>query len=343
MEKKKWSLKKKLIVWGGSLFTLGVMAFAFVFYGPWDGFRNFWITSAMTTMNHQYLATWFYSDKTIQKVLASNSVEEVDEATNPDLVQLRHYTDKTIYKNEYDKEVLTRDEGNDLYKVIEIKGASYQGYLVVLYDPSKISIATTAYLGVRGQDILTVSKRENAIIAMNAGGFYDPDWNSNGALPHGPVISNGKVVSDYEDARMGGGFICFTKENKLVLSKMSKEEALNIGCRDAVEFGPYLIVNGKSSFINGNGGWGIAPRSAIGQRKDGIVLMLVINGRIPTSIGASMRDLTEVMERYGAYNASNLDGGSSTELVIKNEIINTPVAGGRYGLRDMSTFWVVKE
>ena len=343
MEKEKWSLKKKLIVWGGSLFTLGVMAFAFVFYGPWDGFRNFWITSAMTTMNHQYLATWFYSDKTIQKVLASNSVEEVDEATNPDLVQLRHYTDKTIYKNEYDKEVLTRDEGNDLYKVIEIKGTSYQGYLVVLYDPSKISIATTAYLGVRGQDILTVSKRENAIIAMNAGGFYDPDWNSNGALPHGTVISNGKVVSDYEDARMGGGFICFTKENKLVLSKMSKEEALNIGCRDAVEFGPYLIVNGKSSFINGNGGWGIAPRSAIGQRKDGIVLMLVINGRIPTSIGASMRDLTEVMERYGAYNASNLDGGSSTELVIKNEIINTPVAGGRYGLRDMSTFWVVKE
>lgn len=343
MEKKKWSLKKKLIVWGGSLFTLGVMAFAFVFYGPWDGFRNFWITSAMTTMNHQYLATWFYSDKTIQKVLASNSVEEVDEATNPDLIQLRHYSDKTIYKNEYDKEVLTRDEGNDLYKVIEIKGASYQGYLVVLYDPSKISIATTAYLGVRGQDILTVSKRENAIIAMNAGGFYDPDWNSNGALPHGTVISNGKVVSDYEDARMGGGFICFTNENKLVLSKMSKEEALNIGCRDAVEFGPYLIVNGKSSFINGNGGWGIAPRSAIGQRKDGIVLMLVINGRIPTSIGASMRDLTEVMERYGAYNASNLDGGSSTELVIKNEIINTPVAGGRYGLRDMSTFWVVKE
>ena len=343
MEKKKWSLKKKLIVWGGSLFTLGVMAFAFIFYGPWNGFRNFWITSAMTTMNHQYLATWFYSDKTIQKVLASNSVEEVDEATNPDLVQLRHYSDKTIYKNEYDKEVLTRDEGNDLYKVIEIKGASYQGYLVVLYDPSKISIATTAYLGVRGQDILTVSKRENAIIAMNAGGFYDPDWNSNGALPHGTVISNGKVVSDYEDARMGGGFICFTNENKLVLSKMSKEEALNIGCRDAVEFGPYLIVNGKSSFINGNGGWGIAPRSAIGQRKDGIVLMLVINGRIPTSIGASMRDLTEVMERYGAYNASNLDGGSSTELVIKNEIINTPVAGGRYGLRDMSTFWVVKE
>ncbi|MDD5888726.1 MAG: phosphodiester glycosidase family protein [bacterium] len=343
MEKKKWSLKKKLVIFGSGFFVLGIAAFLFVFYGPWAGFRNFWITSAMTTMNHQYLATWFYSDETIQKVLGSNTVEEVSEATNPDLVQLKKYTAKTIYKNEYEKAVLTKDPGNDLYKLIEVKGASYQGYLVVLYDPSKISIATTKYLGVRGEDILTVSSRENAIIAMNAGGFYDPDWNSNGALPHGTVISNGKVVSDYDDARMGGGFICFTYENKLVLSKMSKEEAINMGCRDAVEFGPYLIVNGKSSFINGNGGWGIAPRTAIGQRKDGIVLMLVINGRIPTSIGASMRDLTEIMENYGAYNAANLDGGSSTELVINNEIINTPVAGGRYGLRDMSTFWVVKQ
>ena len=343
MEKKKWSWKKKLLVFGSGTILLGIAAFAFVFYGPWNGFRNFWITSAMTTMNHQYLATWFYSDEVIQEVLSNNTVDEVDETSNPDAVQLKQYTAKTIYKNEYDKDVLTKDPGNDLYKVIDIKGSSYQGFLVVLYDPSKISIATTNYLGVRGEDILTVSKRENAVIAMNAGGFYDPDWNSNGALPHGTVISNGKVVSDYVDARMGGGFICFTNENKLVLGKMSKEEAVNIGCRDAVEFGPFLIVNGKSSFIKGNGGWGIAPRTAIGQRKDGIVLMLVINGRIASSIGASMVDLTEIMERYGAYNAANLDGGSSTELVIKNEIINTPVAGGRYGLRDMSTFWVVKE
>ena len=332
MEKKKWSWKKKLLVFGSGTILLGIAAFAFVFYGPWNGFRNFWITSAMTTMNHQYLATWFYSDEVIQEVLSNNTVDEVDETSNPDAVQLKQYTAKTIYKNEYDKDVLTKDPGNDLYKVIDIKGTSYQGFLVVLYDPSKISIATTNYLGVRGEDILTVSKRENAVIAMNAGGFYDPDWNSNGALPHGTVISNGKVVSDYVDARMGGGFICFTNENKLVLGKMSKEEAVNIGCRDAVEFGPFLIVNGKSSFIKGNGGWGIAPRTAIGQRKDGIVLMLVINGRIASSIGASMVDLTEIMERYGAYNAANLDGGSSTELVIKNEIINTPVAGGRYGL-----------
>lgn len=343
MEKKKHHLKKKLLISFGSMLAFGLASFLFAFYGHWDGFRNFWITTAMATMNHQYLATWFYSDETIQKVLSSNFVEETQEVSNPGEIQLKKYTSNTIYKNKYEEAILTKNPGNDLYKVIEIKGSSYQGYLVALYDPSKISIATTKYLGVRGESILTVSKREKAIIAMNASGFHDPDWNSNGALPHGTVISNGEIVSDYNDARADGGFICFTNENKLVLGKMSKEQAINMGCRDAVEFGPYLIVNGKSSFISGNGGWGIAPRTAIGQRKDGIVLMLVINGRIPTSIGANMRDLTEIMENYGAYNAANLDGGSSTELVINNKIINKPVAGGTNGLRDMPTFWVVKQ
>lgn len=339
---KKWSLKKKLIVIFSSLFVVGISGLLFLFYGPWDGFRNFWITSAMTTMNHQYLATWLYSDETIQKVLANNQIVEIDEVSDSNSIKIRKYSTKTIYKNEYEKAVLTKDPGNDLYKVIPVSGTSYQGYLVAVYDPSRISVATTKYLGKYGESITTVAKRENAIIAMNAGGFYDPDWNSNGALPHGTVISNGKVVSDYEDARVGGGFICFTKENKLILGKMTKEEALAKGCRDAVEFGPYLIVNGKSSFIKGNGGWGIAPRTAIGQRKDGIVLMLVINGRIPSSIGADLVDLTEIMENYGAYNAANLDGGSSSELVINQKIVNTPVAGGVNGLRDMPTFWIVK-
>ena len=340
-EKKKWSLKKKLFTIFTSLFVVGVCSFLFLFYGPWAGFRNFWITSAMTTMTHQYLATWFYSEETIQEVLANNSVIEVDEVSNSDAIQFKKYT-TTIYRNEYDKDVLTKDPGNDLYKVIKIREAKYEGFLVVVYDPSRIQIATTAYLGVRGEDILTVSKREGAIIAMNAGGFYDPDWNSNGALPHGTVFSKGQVVSDYIDANMGGGFIGFTNEHKLILGRMSKQQAINTGYRDAIEFGPYLIVNGKRSFYKGNGGWGIAPRTAIGQRKDGIVLMLVINGRLAHSIGADMIDLTDIMERYGAYNAANLDGGSSSELVINGEIINTPVAGGRQGLRDMSTFWIVK-
>ena len=338
--KKKWSLKRKLIFSFCIVNILFLSTFVFLFYGPIDSFKEFWITSAMTTMNHRYLATWLYSDEYIQKVLANNSIIEVDEITNPDEIKFRKYT-TTIYRNQYEKEILQHDE-NAVYKLINVSGKGYQGFLVAIYDPSRVHIATTAYLGVRGESILTVSKRENAIVAMNAGGFYDPDWNSNGALPHGTVISNGKVVSDYQDANMAGGFIGFNNDNKLILGNMSKDKAVSMGLRDAIEFGPYLIINGKRSFIRGNGGWGIAPRSAIGQRQDGIVLFLVINGRLANSIGADMVDLCDIMENYGAYNAANLDGGSSSELVINNEIVNTPVAGGKNGLRDMSTFWVVK-
>ena len=206
--------------------------------------------------------------------------------------------------------------------MIEINGTGYKGYLVAIYDPSKVSLATSRYIGTRGEAITTVAKNEDAVIAINAGGFYDPDWNSNGGVPHGVVISNGKLIGDYRKANVGGGIVGFDKDNKLVLGRYSAQEALKKGIRDCVEFGPYLIVNGKSSFVRGNGGWG---------------------GRIPSSIGADMSDLTEVMENYGAVNAANMDGGSSTELVIHHEIINKPVAAGKNGLRDLPTFWIVKE
>lgn len=335
------SFKKKGIYLFLSFFVVFFLSFLFLFYGPWDGFRNVWITSAMHTMSHQHYATWFYSDETIRKVLAMNRVVEVDGVSNRDDINVN---DGTIgYANKYEKELLEKDADNDLYKVIKISGLGYRGFLVAIYDPSKISVATTDYLGVTGQDALEVAKKESALVVINASGFYDPNWNSNGSLPHGTVISGGVVVSDYADSDVGGGFIGFTNENKLVLGKMDRDQALELGYRDAIEFGPYLIINGKRSIFEGNGGWGLAPRTAIGQRRDGIVLLLVINGRLPSSIGASLVDLAEIMERYGAYNAANLDGGSSSVLVVDGKIVNTPVGGGENGLRKLATFWVVKK
>lgn len=342
-EKQKNTIVKKLFIVVAFFFLCLGSGLLFLYYGPFSFFRDFWITSAMTTLSHQYLATWFYNEDEINRVLANNHIVEVDETTNPELIDIKKQEANTnIYKNEYERQILEHEE-DDLFKLIEISGTGYQGYLVAIYDPSKIKIATTNYLGVRGEAITTVAKRENARVAINAGGFYDPDWNSNGALPHGTVIKDGQIVSDYDDANMGGGFIGFTNDDKLVLGKMTAEEALAMGIRDAVEFGPFLIVNGVSSFVKGNGGWGIAPRTAIGQREDGIVLFVVINGRLATSLGADMGDLTEIMENYGAINAANLDGGSSSELVIDNEIINQPVAAGDHGLRDMPTFWIVTD
>ena len=319
--------------------VLFMLTFVFVFYGPWPGFRNFWITTSMTTMSHRYLAEMFYTDEIIEKVLVENSIISTD-ITDPNMVKFRKQT-TTLYKDEYEKEILDHDE-DDIYKVINVKGLGYYGYLVAIYDPSRVELATTKYLGETGEDIITVSKREKAIIAMNGGGFYDPDWNSNGALPHGVVIKNGKVISEFVSGAVNGGYIGFDNQNRLILGKMTKEKALEMNFRDAIEFGPFLIVNGKRSFIKGNGGWGVAPRSVIGQREDGIVLFLVINGRIPSSIGADMNDLCDIMENYGAINAANLDGGASSELVINHKIVNKPVAGGKDGLRYLPTFWVVK-
>lgn len=341
--RKKKKLKKILITLL-ILFVLGLSGGLFLLYGPWSWFRDTLITTAMTTMTHQYLATWFYDDKTIEDVLSHHAVIESGEETDIDKIVISEVPENiTIYESIYEEQVLKKDEGNDIYKIIDIKESTYKGYLVVIYDPSKVHIATSAFLGSSGQLITTIAENNNALIAINASGFEDPDWNSNGARPHGIIIKDGNLIWSNFRAPVGGGLVGFTNDNKLILGRMTAQEALNKGVRDAIEFGPYLIVNGVPSFIKGNGGWGIAPRTAIGQRQDGIVLFLIIDGRTTESIGADMVDLTEIMQRYKAYNAVNMDGGSSTALIVKNQIYNKPVAAGKNGLRAIPTAWIVVE
>lgn len=274
----------------------------------------------MSTMNHQYFATTFYNDKTIEKVLARHSIVEPDGNTNTELIM----GDKKKYIDEYDKEILDRRK-NDTYKLIEINEKGFSGYLVAIYDPSKIKVTYSKNLGTSGEYLVDMAKREKAVVAINGGGFLDQNGLGTGGQAIGAIISNGKIISNYGRSQYGGGIVGFTKDNKLYLGKISVEEAINIGIRDAVEFGPFLIVNGKSAFINGNGGYGTHPRSAIAQRQDGIVLFLVIDGRSIKSKGADMNDLVDILLRYHAYNASNLDGGNSSALVIDNKIINHPI------------------
>jgi len=343
--KKRVSLKvKRIFLLLFSIMIMGLSVGMFLLYGPYSWFRERWITTAMTTMSHQYLARIFYDEDTIYEVLANNKTIEPDEDTNPNLIDTSG-KEVTKYKSKYEKQIL-KDVGEDeLYRLIEVKGAGYNGYLVAIYDPSKVTLGTTSKLGTTGQSVRVIARNNNAVVAVNASGFFDPDWNSNGAIPHGTVIKNGKVVYDYDDARVGGGFVGFNEDNVLVLARTDRYSAINkYHYRDAIEFGPYLIVNGKASFVKGDGGWGLAPRTAIGQREDGIVLFLVIDGRgRNNSIGCGMVELTEIMQRYGAVNAANMDGGSSSGLIIKDEIINHPTAGGDNGLRNIPTAWIVTE
>lgn len=344
---KKMKLWQKLVVIIICIFMFLGSGFAFLLYGPYPNFREWLITTAMTTMTHQYLAKWFYSDKQIEEVMKKNYVAESGEGTDEGLVKFIDYSkQKIMYKNKYEKEILTKEKDNDLYKLININEGSMRGYLVVIYDPSKVKIETASNMGSSGEMLTSITKRTDSIIGMNASGFIDPNYNSNGGKPYGVVIKDGKIVSNLEKANVGGGVVGFTNENVLVLGKMSGQEALNKGIRDAMEFGPYLIVNGTPSFIKGNGGWGTAPRSAIGQRQDGIVLFLVMDGRDYANgiDGVGMVELTEILMRYGAYNASNLDGGTSSGLVINGELINKPVNGsGEKRTREIPNAWVVKK
>lgn len=330
-------------------YYVGATGVMVLLYGPNHKFRNWLITSAMTTMNHQYFATWFYNETTVNEVLNNNVVVEIKEETNQNLVTVGNINfNKVIYKNEYDEEVLTKDDDNDLYKIIDIKRDGYRGKLAVIYDPSKVKVGTAKKIGKdlkvnSGQYLIDITKRYNAVIGVNASGFVDPGYNSTGGVPRGFVISEGKLVVDNVWGRNYGGLVGFDKNNKLVLStSMTAKQALANGIRDAVQYGPYLVVNGKSSYVKGNGGWGIAPRTAIGQRDDGIVLLLTIDGRQTVSLGADMGDMAQIMIDYGAVNAANMDGGTSTAMALNSKLISNPRNGGfQPKTRPIPDAWIV--
>ncbi len=348
IEKKKTFLAKFLDFSFYSI-MIGFIIVLFLMYGPYNGFRDWYITTAMTTMNHQYLATWFYSSEAINEVLNRNKMVEVDAITDPTLVTTTAATGKITYANEYEKAVLEKDQSHPDYKIIEIKTSKYTGYLAVIYDPSSVQTLVTNKLKKEGQYLTDMANDAGATIAINGGVFTGLSTSSEelnsqelayggaGGSPQGITISNGKVITNTSYTGVGG-LIGFNEDNKLVLGKMTLKQAQNLKVRDAVTCGPFLIINGEASKVVGNGGWGTAPRTAIGQRKDGIVLMLTIDGRRATMPGATMEDLLKIMQNYGAYNASALDGGTSTAMVENGKLVNDPIdSTGSHATRPIAT------
>ena len=324
----------------GIIFAIICVSILFLFYGPWSGFRDWYITTAMTTMNHKYLAKWFYSDEMIKKVLSENNIIEIDEFTNIDEID---FNIKIEYSNEYERQILERDKNNNDYKIIKIDGKGYEGYLVAIYEPERIKTVVTKNIGKSGQFLTELAEEHDALVAINGGGFVDPNFVGTGGTPLGITISDGEFIVS-EEYKGSGGIIGFTRDNKLFTGKINESQAKLYDIRDGVTFGPFLITNGKSSIVNGNGGWGTAPRTAIGQRKDGIVLFLVIDGRTLENPGASLSDLIEIMQRYGAYTAANLDGGTSTALVVDGKIVSNPInASGEKATRPISTAFILEK
>ena len=327
--------KKTIII---SIIDIIGIIVLFVIYGPIPTFRNWFITTALATGNHQYFANVLYSDKTILNTLKNNSIIEGNNNTDASLIG-KPEGPKENYDSIYEQQILERDE-NALYKLIEIDENDYSGYMVAIYDASHVELVTSKYIKLGGQKLSNFSDSENAQVAINASGF---SINNKELIPTGTVIQDGKILSVGAPNRHGGGLIGFNKDHVLVLTTDSAEEAIKDGMVDAVEFGPFLIVNGISAEVSGNGGWGYANRTAIAQRKDGIVLFLVIDGRGANgSNGISITDMISLFEKYGAYNAANLDGGGSSALTINGELINNPRGFGYTGERYLPNAWMVK-
>lgn len=330
-------MRKKLVIIS-IILDLGAIFCLLLAYGPIDNFRNWFITTASGSWHHSYFSHVLYSDSQINEVLSKNQIFEVQGVTDTSLITFDN-EDKGIYESIYDEQVLKRDEGNDLYKVINLKGEkgdTYKtGYILVVYDPSRINLYNSPKLKSGGQMLTTMAKESGAIAAVNASGFKRNK--TTGALsPNGTLIIDGKLYAD-----LGGSLVGFNNDNVLVLTKESASDAIQNGMKNAVSFEPFLIVNGEASTFTGNFG-GKRPRTAIGQRKDGIVLFVVIDGNSSGTEGIEMQDLTNIFIRYGAYNAANLDGGGSSALVVNNKLINSPKGFGYSGERYLINAFIVK-
>lgn len=306
----------------------------FMMYGPWDKVRNLYVNTAMKTMHHQYFANIFYNEKTIDKIMASNYFVAIEEDANTNEIVI-DTKEKTKYKDKYEEELYTRDNPDDDYKIINLKVGTSDGYLVAIYKPEKVRLISTKQFNVggKGERIITMCERYGGSVCINGGGFQDSGYGSD--IPIGIVIQDGEITWGADTADTArDNIIGLTKDGKLkLMSNATANEALEAGVNDAMVFGPFLIVNGKPLEIVGDP-WGYAPRVAIGQTKSGITLFLVVDGENYIN-GASLQDMVDILTRYGAYNAANLDGGQSSSLSVNGKLYNSPPPaakkqGGRY-------------
>lgn len=296
-----------------------------ILYGPSTYVRGLFVTTVMETSAAKILATGFLGEERVNEILDENKLVAFDESTNTELIQVPN--EETVVKEE-----LKSIEIEDIY------GSTYKGKMMIIRDPSRLYIGVTNRLGESGERTDKMVKRLDAIAGINAGGFLDEGGMGSGGEPLGIVISEGKLI--YGGLDVKHNLIGFDNNNVLVLGYYTGQEALDIGIRDAVSFGPFYIVNGEPAESLGTGG-GLNPRTVIGQRKDGTVLLLVIDGRQASSLGATYKDCVDIMVEYGAYNAANLDGGTSSVMVYNNEIINSTFA--LYGAREIPTSFLVRK
>lgn len=314
--KKKRTLKQKIflilkIFFG--LIILGIICiFLFFKTSIFQKYKEIWVVTAMSTMNHQYLATWFLSDEEIQEIMNKLEVQNNEDSNSDEIVI----------------QVPIEEEKKEI-TVEKITGKNYVGYVMIIPDASKVDLVDGRKSN-RGSKLSEIVKNNNAIAGINAGGFADEGGVGSGNILCDATIINKKLL--YGNKTSKYSFIGLSSDKKLILGKYTYQQALDAKIESAVEFGPYIIVNGKNQITNSSSG-GIHPRMAIGQKQDGTFIFVVVDGRQPGySLGTNLLELQNIFNRYDAYNAANLDGGSSATMYYNGKVVNktsTPM-GERY-------------
>lgn len=291
--------------------------------------KQTFVTTLLETGQLKFLASWFLSPDEIQELVNSNSMEQIDDTVNSALITI----------DPAQKEEVGGEEVKDM-EVIKISGRTFEANLIKVKDPSRVSLATIypwREMGVNLDELVTAN---DAVAGIN-GGLYNSN-NNTGGTPYGVIVSNGEIQLNEPNQFKGLVLIGFTEDNILQIINiegMSKKDIENLVAtnkiRDAVTFQEessdannhfvQLIINGNPRGMNGMGS-GLNPRTAIGQCADGSVLLLVTDGRGKSGhLGASASDLIEIMTEYGAVNAANLDGGSSSCMYYEGEYLMTSV------------------
>ncbi len=296
--------------------------------GPSPTVGRLFVLSLKETSAGGFLADWYMSAEEIEALKADAAVEKAEDI-NTSLIKLPVSEDDGGDEEDNSDDIpasATDPDENDALSGIEVcdvSGGTYNGKMLIIKDPKRVFVGVPDSYGEnsKGLSLTKMIDKYEAVGGTNAGGFVDPGGNGTGGIPDGIVIYEGELLWGSLDASYSLSGL--DENGMLYVGKMTGAKAMELGLKYAVSYGPALIINGEPCNSKRSLGGGVNPRTAIGQRADGAILLLVVNGRQIDSLGATLDDLVEVMLSFGAVNAGNLDGGSSTLMKLDGEYLNT--------------------
>ena len=295
-----------------------------VFNGPSPTARNQLTMALIEASATKWVPALFIGEETVAEIRADVDTGLEDDMTDTSAVIINRGNQAGS-----DSEWVGYPDG---IRIEDVRGRTYNAKVMLVRDPAQVYLGISTHNGfstsIPGKRLTAAMENEGAIAGINGGAFNDDGTAGAyvGSLPAGLVYSEGECVWTSGKPTETSGFAGFTKDNILVVStdNLSKAQAEELNIRDGCCFGPVLIMNGQINMEEYNKVSGLNPRTAIGQRADGTVIFVCIDGRQPSSMGGEYKDVIDIMVEYGAVNACNMDGGSSTVMMYRDTY-------GRYG------------